>query len=111
MSYAALAEKTHLLVTHLPQEIRRSLEVPAEANAAGKNASSDSQGTLDVHQKVGIKKRHLINSVTADELSQFIDYAVRAVAIEAALIENHVRAVVACIRTTHAAGIAKLAGS
>ena len=53
----------------------------------------------------------MLDSVAADELNQFIDYAIRAIGIESAFVENHVGTVVAGIGTTHAAGIAKLASS
>ena len=53
----------------------------------------------------------MINAVAGDKLSQIVHYPFRAVGIEAALVKNHVRAVVAGVRTTQAAGVTELAAS
>ena len=47
--------------------------------------------------------------VSLDQAGQFGDYVVRGVGIEAALVNHHICAVVAGIRTSNAGGIGELA--
>src|SRR5512141_3050221 len=97
--YTAFREKTYFVLAHERKKVGGSLKVPLKLHSSVDDPLGDGDGTPTVHQEIGIEKGDVFDLVTRNQVTEFAHHPIDCVSIEAALIEDHVGAVVALVGT------------
>src|ERR1700730_775582 len=111
MGYTALPQHPDFVIAHAAEKVCGSLESPAKAKLGIQEATCDVDGAAPIHRKVRVQHRDFFNVVPCDEIGDLPHYPICRERIESAFVEDHVRAVVAGIRTTDAGCVGQLSNA
>ena len=106
--HATFSQQPHIVLTHQRQKVCGCLEVPLELGAALDDSPGNGHGPLSIHQKIGVKQRHMLDVVARNEFGKLVDHPLDAIGVEAPFVENLVGAVIALVGAAYAAGVGQL---